>query len=477
MRFWAPAALALYFLFLFRLTGTGLIGPDEPRYAWIGRDMARSGDWVTPQLYGEPWFEKPALEYWMSAAFFRLGFDADRAPRLPVACLSVLFLAFFYWRVRAEFGAAAAGYGSAVLATSAGWVAYSHVAVFDVPLAATFGAAMFSLLAWVERKGPWLAASAGFLGLAMLAKGLVGPALAALTILLWALRMGSAEVKGLVRPVPVLVFAAIAAPWYALCYARNGMPFLREFFWKHHVARFVSGALEHNQPMWFFVPVIAVGLVPWTPLLAALGRAGLWRERRAFFLALWAGVTIVFFSLSRDKLPAYVLPALPPVAALCGIVLARAAPLRVALTLCAAMLAFIPIGGSILPDALEAGLGEAIRHAHVSALAIVAVAAAVAAVWMLEGAGRRRTAVLVIAVAAVAGYVWIKQSTFPLIDQRAGTRALWHKVQPYADAVCLGDTNRRVEYGLSYYAGRRLPSCDDEPKTFRIDGREITSTF
>jgi 4-amino-4-deoxy-L-arabinose transferase-like glycosyltransferase len=92
---WLALIPAVYFLFLFNLTGVGLLGPDEPRYAAIGREMARSGDWITPRLWGEPWFEKPALLYWMTAAAFRAGLGDDLAPRLPVALLSVGFLIFY----------------------------------------------------------------------------------------------------------------------------------------------------------------------------------------------------------------------------------------------------------------------------------------------------------------------------------------------------------------------------------------------
>src|ERR1700733_3690438 len=84
-------------LYLADLTGMGLVSADEPRYAAIGQAMARSGDWVTPRLWGQPWFEKPALLYWMTAAAFRLGLGEDLAPRLPVALLSVAFLIFFQW--------------------------------------------------------------------------------------------------------------------------------------------------------------------------------------------------------------------------------------------------------------------------------------------------------------------------------------------------------------------------------------------
>ena len=74
----ALVAVLLYFLLFFALTGSGLLGPDEPRYASIGREMARSGDWITPRLWGEPWFEKPVLLYWMTGAAFKAGLGAKR---------------------------------------------------------------------------------------------------------------------------------------------------------------------------------------------------------------------------------------------------------------------------------------------------------------------------------------------------------------------------------------------------------------
>src|ERR1043165_6072479 len=116
---WLALPLA-YFLYFYHLRGTGLLGPDEPRYAAIGREMARSGDWVTPRLWGAPWFEKPALLYWMTGAAFRLGLDGEPPPRLPGAILCALFLGFFHWVLRREFGARAAWIATAILATSTG---------------------------------------------------------------------------------------------------------------------------------------------------------------------------------------------------------------------------------------------------------------------------------------------------------------------------------------------------------------------
>src|SRR5260370_29799243 len=146
---WAVLLLCcatLFFLYFFGLTRSGLLGPDEPRYAAIGRAMSDTGDWVTPRLWGEPWFEKPALLYWMTAAGFKAGLGLDFAPRLPVALLSVGFLIYFFAALRREFGERPAFYATAILATSAGWLAYSPIAVPQLPLSAAFAAAVLILM-------------------------------------------------------------------------------------------------------------------------------------------------------------------------------------------------------------------------------------------------------------------------------------------------------------------------------------------
>src|SRR5580700_3878407 len=141
------SGIGLFFLYFFGLTRTGLVGPDEPRYAAIGRAMAATGDWITPRLWGVPWFEKPALLYWMTAAAFKAGLGAELAPRLPVALASVAFLIYFFVVLRREFGDRAAWYSAIMLATSAGWLVYSHVAITDLPMSAAFAAAMLILSA------------------------------------------------------------------------------------------------------------------------------------------------------------------------------------------------------------------------------------------------------------------------------------------------------------------------------------------
>src|SRR5215813_5396567 len=157
------------------MSSTGLLGPDEPRYAAIGRAMAQSGDWITPRLWGDPWFEKPALLYWMTAAAFRVGLSADIAPRLPVAILSVGFLVFFYWIIARDFGCRAGALAILILATTGGWIGYSAVGVTDLPMAACFSAAMLLSLSWLRTGETGILPLASvLLGCAVLAKGL-GP--------------------------------------------------------------------------------------------------------------------------------------------------------------------------------------------------------------------------------------------------------------------------------------------------------------
>src|SRR6185437_11309216 len=122
---------ALYF---YGITNVGMLSTDEPRYAAVGREMAQTGDWITPRLWGKPWFEKPPLLYWMTATATLAGFSPDAAPRVPVALTAVVFLAFFYFRLRALFDERAALFAAAMLATSAGWLAYGFVAVTDLPM-------------------------------------------------------------------------------------------------------------------------------------------------------------------------------------------------------------------------------------------------------------------------------------------------------------------------------------------------------
>ena len=126
--------LPIAVLYLTSLGGVGFLSPDEPRYASIGREMARSGDWLTPRLDGTPWFEKPPLLYWMTALGHVARLPDEWAARLPVALASLAFLIFFFETLEREFSASVAMAATGILATSAGWLAFSFASVTDLPM-------------------------------------------------------------------------------------------------------------------------------------------------------------------------------------------------------------------------------------------------------------------------------------------------------------------------------------------------------
>lgn len=434
-----------------------MLTPDEPRYAAAGRQMAASGDWITPRLWGEPWFEKPPLLYWMTAGGFRLGLGPDLAPRLPVAVLSVAFLIFFYWFLRREFGDRPAALATAILGTSAGWLAYSYVAVTDLPLSVFFSAAMLLGMRWLRQGGRgWSVAAAASLGLAALAKGLVPLALA--IPFAWAARR---KLRDLLRPAPVLAFLAVAAPWYALCYIRNGPVFLQKFFWEHHVGRFLSPALQHVQPAWFYIPILAGALFPWTPLAALLFRRGLYSDERRRFLLLWIAFGFVFFSASTNKLPGYILPLLPAAAALMGLALAEGGG-RWALAVSAALLCLIGPLAAALPQMLVTSVWNS--HAGPFSFTWLAPLALIPLIWFLPRTG----AVFVISVALTAGVVYVKNFAFTAIDRAASARPLVPGILAVRDSVCIDQAPRSIRYGLSYYLMAPLPECSENPRPVRL---------
>ena len=457
----AAAAVLVFLLLFFGLNGVGLLGPDEPRYAAIGRQMAESGDWVTPRLWGEAWFEKPALVYWMTALGFKAGLGAELAPRLPVALVSLMFLLFFQRVLEREFGRSAAWHAAAILATSAGWVAFSHIAVMDLPLAATFSAAMLVSLDWI-RTGRRKAAAIGgiLLGLAVLAKGLVPLALAA--PFLW---LGRRRLAALAWFLGAAVLAA--APWYVACAVENGRPFLEEFFWRHHFERYSSDTIQHVQPFWFYAPVLAAGLAPWTPLLMHLFRRGFWSDARRLWLLAWLGFGFVFFSASTNKLPGYLLPLFPAVCALLGIAAAEARSLRWTLAGCAVLLALVPYAAAVLPEALRVGLSRAARP-ELPLAALLPAALLSGLVWWWERGGKRSHALAALAVAAVAGVVSIKVAVFPALDQAVSTRALWRNIEPRREEVCVETIHRAWRYGLNYYSVEPLPACTERVLPLRV---------
>jgi 4-amino-4-deoxy-L-arabinose transferase-like glycosyltransferase len=455
--------LTLAILYLTFLGRTGFLGPDEPRYASMGREMARSGDWVTPRLDGSPWFEKPPLLYWMTGAAMRLRLHDEWAARLPVALASLAFLIFFYGAVEREFSARVAALATAILATSAGWLAYSFTALPDLPMSAALDAAVFIAL-FDTRPGQGIGKPAyvagALLGLAILAKGFV-PVVLFAPILLIARRK---------RWRIAVACVAVAGPWYILCTLRNGHVFWNDFFWKHHVGRFLNSDLQHVQPFWYYLPIVLAGLFPWTPtvLLAAHPKTWrkIWDDERVLVLALWFLLGLVFFSLSKNKLPGYMLPLMPALAVILAVAVDRAPALASAVVVAVSVLLLIllPLVAAILPGALMTGVRSAYFSVSLRAAPVLLAALVAAVSAFFIWSGRTHAAVIAAVLGIAGGVTWFKLATFPLLDQRVSVRAFWRANSGAASSACLDPAVRRMwAYGLNYYAPRPLPECAPQP--------------
>lgn len=338
----------LYICYFHNLGAIGLVGPDEPRYAWIARAMVETGDWVTPRLYGKPWFEKPVLYYWGAAVSFKLFGVSEAAARVPsaiAALLATLALGWLAWRI---YGPETARWLLLLLPTTVGMIGFSHAAATDMPFAAMLTIAMVCAAAIVGLtrdantpilpQTPWLALFllGFFLGFAVLAKGPVALILSGGAVLLWALftRRWRDTLRCL-HPVAIASFCLTALPWYVLC-ARRNPDFFRIFIIEHNFKRYLTPEFQHIQPFWFYVPVLVVAFIPWTLPLLWSAEFGFRREWRgchlspiSIFLLTWIIFCVVFFSVSKSKLPGYVLPAMPPIALLLARACVHLAPLNV----------------------------------------------------------------------------------------------------------------------------------------------------
>src|SRR5882724_8595575 len=337
---WAILILAtLYVCYFSHLGAIGFVGPDEPRYAWIARDMAETGDWVTPRLYGKPWFEKPVLYAWGAALCFKLFGVTETAARLPSAISALLATLALAWLALRLYGAETARWLILLLPTTVGMIGFSHAAATDMPFSGMLTIAMVcaAVVLGLTRnentpilpRTPWLALLlfGFFLSLAVLAKGPAAIILSGGAIFFWALFPKRwRDAFRLLHPAALASFCLTALPWYILC-ARRNPDFFRIFIIEHNFKRYLTPEFQHLQPFWYYVPVLLIAFLPWVAIFLwslVRGAANLWRSRSAsastlLFLC-WAGFCVLFFSISKSKLPGYILPAFPAI----GLLISRA---------------------------------------------------------------------------------------------------------------------------------------------------------
>jgi 4-amino-4-deoxy-L-arabinose transferase len=359
----------------------------------------------------------------------------------------------------------------ALLATSAGWVAYSGLCLTDLPLAVCFSLAVFLALPLlraeprIERIRLQFVLIGVCLGLAALAKGLVPLALFVPSF--WFLRRYWRRWW-----LALVSCVMIAAPWYIAVYAYNGNQFVENFFWKHHIQRLYSASLQHAQPWYYYFPVLLGGLFPWTPLLGFIPFASFRLDERKRFLGAIFCFGFLLFSVSLNKLPGYLLPLVPSLFILIAAPFGTERALRVDrfwLVPCALLIAIIPELSRALPEWLSVGRFSLLplkSFAWPHVLFFIAPAVAVIV-------SRRIWAFVFLVLCIAAGGIYLKMAAYPVLDREVSARGLWRHIRDLPGTVCDSGLNREWQFGLAFYCGSPLPYCRSGKFTYALQPRPL----
>ncbi len=311
------------FMIFFGLGGVPLLDPDEPVYAETAREMLRSGDFLSPQIFGAYWFDKPPLYYWLVAAAQFVFGDNEFAARFPAAIMAVGTVIMVYISAAKQFGERAGFWGAVVLTTCLQMFYMGKAAVTDTTLLFFLTGA---LLSFSHRKY-WIMYI--FMGFGILTKGPIGIVFPGAIIFLYLLFMGRLhEILQMHVVRGVLLCLLIAAPWYVAMYSVHGMEFVETFLGFHNITRFTTAEHADRVTFWYYFPVVLLGLFPWTGILFQSVKASVYDSRiddmeRLVFMHVWWLFVFVFFTVCRTKLVSYILPLFPALAMIMGWYIAR----------------------------------------------------------------------------------------------------------------------------------------------------------
>lgn len=317
----AGKTLGFFFIaaFVFLLWGSWLLpvtDPVESNYALTAKEMVQSGNWMSPQIYGNFWYDKPIMVYWMlSISYSILGFTdlASRLPSVLAGALSVTLLIWYIWRIKKDNVIAV--WSGAMMALSLEFWTISHAIITDALLLLfTIPTMLSGYIGVMEGSRKHFIIAYAAAGLACLTKGPVGLVLPGALLLLWCLSMK--EPKKILSLFPwqgILAFLAVTLPWYVGMYLIHGADFVSEFLGLHNILRATSSEHPQDNHIYYYLLVLPLSLIPWTGNSFYEMVKG-WKEKNPFylFLMVWCWGTILFYTLMATKYITYTYIAIVP---------------------------------------------------------------------------------------------------------------------------------------------------------------------
>lgn len=310
------AAISILIIF-FNLGGFSLLDPDEPVYAETPKEMILYNDFISPKIYGEYWYDKPPMYYWLVSLSYKIFGINDFAARFPSALFAVVGIGVIFYFAQKLFNKNVGMISALVLVTSIEYFYLGKAAVTDITLNLFLTC---SLLSFISKK---YYSYYIFAGLAALTKGPIGLFFPSVIVLIYLIITNNLKELRQMKILPgVIIFSIIALPWYIIMYNFHGNVFIDTFLGFHNVTRFTTPEHPSGTLWYFYIPVLIVGFFPWIAILMQSVYNSLMNSRQKFnelaFLNTWMFVVFLFFSFAQTKLVSYILPMYPPMAIIVG---------------------------------------------------------------------------------------------------------------------------------------------------------------
>jgi 4-amino-4-deoxy-L-arabinose transferase-like glycosyltransferase len=471
-----------------------LMDPDEGRNTEVAREMKATGSTLVPLYNGMPYLDKPALYFDTVAASLAVLGDTETAARLPSALFGLLTLVITWAFCRRVYGDRTAAIAVVVIATAPLFIAFSRTVIFDIALTFFVCASLLAGFMALETNGRsggrwWYSLSVAAAALATLVKGPVGFLLPLLGLLAYARLLKVPGGRRFFSPLNLLIFLVPVLAWFvALSVQRPDFPYYGLI--KESLTRFTSSAeFRRGGPVYYYIPVIAAVFFPWSALLPEMLIRG-WQKRRAAsrpdaMLAIFAIAVVIFFSISKSKLPGYVLPAIVVlgvmVARVFGAAIADPSGVPAALIRRAAVLLALVCGGAgalVAANQLRLVPLQAVVHIRDVEFERAQVVLTPLMLWLLgiavaaavARATRRIPAMLAAFALPPFLLMAVAAGRLPAYADARSSRPLAQAVRLHNPAGAEVACYRCFPPGLAFYLGRTITVISQ-------DGHEIPSNY